>query len=70
LCNNVQQMLSYRHTDELFHAATNSANAYPDDLAQDLGPQILSFGSSFKYKIKHFNNLHDLSFMLMWKIMS
>jgi hypothetical protein len=47
-------MLSYTD-DELFDAATNLANAYPDDLTQDLGPQIISFRSSLKTKIKQFN---------------
>jgi hypothetical protein len=56
-----QQMLSY--TDELFDAATNLVNAYPDDLTQDLGPQIISFRSSFKTKIKQFKNVYDLAFM-------
>jgi hypothetical protein len=32
-----QQMLSYTD-DELFDAAANLANTYPDDLTQDLGP--------------------------------
>jgi hypothetical protein len=41
------------YTDnELFDAATNLANAYPNDLTQDLGPQIIPFRSSFKTKIK------------------
>jgi hypothetical protein len=53
-----QQMLSYTD-DELFDAATNLANAYTDDLTQDLGIQIISFRSSFKTKIKQFNNLYD-----------
>jgi hypothetical protein len=57
-------MLSYTD-DELFDAATNLANAYPDDLTQDLGPQIISFRSSFKTKIKQFNNVYDLVFMLI-----
>jgi hypothetical protein len=49
-------MLSYTD-DELFDAATNLANAYPDDLTQDLGPQIIYFRSSFKTKIKQFNSV-------------
>jgi hypothetical protein len=57
-------MLSYTD-DELFDAATNLANAYPDDLTQDLGPQIKSFRSSFKTKIKQFNNVYDLAFILI-----
>jgi hypothetical protein len=57
-------MLSYTD-DELFDAATNLANAYPDDLTQDLGTQIISFRSSFKTKIIQFNNVYDLSFMLI-----
>jgi hypothetical protein len=51
-----QQMLSYKD-DELFDAATNLANAYPDDLTQDLGPQIIYFRSSLKTKIKQFNSV-------------
>jgi hypothetical protein len=51
--------------DELFDAETNLVNAYPDDLTQDLGPQIISFRSSFKTKIKQFNNVYDLAFMLI-----
>jgi hypothetical protein len=57
-------MLSYTD-DELFDAATNLANAYPDDLTQDLGPQIIYFRFSFKTKIKQFNNVYDLAFMLI-----
>jgi hypothetical protein len=57
-------MLSYTD-DELFDAATNLANAYPDDLTQDLGPQSISFTSSFKTKIKQFNDVYDLAFMLI-----
>jgi hypothetical protein len=49
------QMLSYTH--ELFDAATNLANAYPDDLAQDLGPQIIYFSSCFKTKIRQLNSV-------------
>jgi hypothetical protein len=49
-------MLSYTD-DELLDAATNLANAYPDYLTQDLGPQIISFRSSLKTKIKQFNNV-------------
>jgi hypothetical protein len=59
-----QQMLSYTD-DELFDAATNFANVYPDDLTQDLGPQIISFRSSFKTKIKQFNDVYDLAFILI-----
>jgi hypothetical protein len=51
-----QQMLSYTD-DELSDAATNLANAYPDDLAQDLCPQIIYFRSTFKTKIKQFNSV-------------
>jgi hypothetical protein len=56
-------MLSYTD-DELFDDATNLANAYPDDLTQDLGPQIISLRSSSKTKIKQFNNVYDLVLML------
>jgi hypothetical protein len=59
-----QQMLSYTD-DELFDAATNLANAHPDDLTKDLGPQIKPFRSSFKTKIKRFDNVYDLAFMLI-----
>jgi hypothetical protein len=38
---------------------------YPDDLTQDLGPQIISFRSSFKTKIKQFHHVYDLAFMLI-----
>jgi hypothetical protein len=51
--------------DELFDAATNLANAYPDDFTQDLGPKIISFRSSFKTKIKQFDNVYDLAFILI-----
>jgi hypothetical protein len=37
-----QKMLSYID-DELSDAATNLESAYPDDLTQDLGPQIKSY---------------------------
>jgi hypothetical protein len=49
-------MLSYTD-DELFDAATNLANAYPDDLTQDLGPQIIYLRSSFRTKMKKFNSV-------------
>jgi hypothetical protein len=49
-------MLSYTD-DQLFDAATNLANAYPDYLTQDLGPQTVYFRSSFKTKIKQFNSV-------------
>jgi hypothetical protein len=60
-------MLKYTD-DELFDAATNLANAYPDDLTQDLGPQIISFRSSFKTNIKQFNNVYDLAFVNCGKL--
>jgi hypothetical protein len=59
-----QKMLSCTD-DELFDAATNLVNADPDDLTQDVGPQIISFRSSFKTKIKQFNNVYDLAFVLI-----
>jgi hypothetical protein len=60
-------MLSYTD-DELCDAATKLANAYPDDLTQDLGPHIItSFRSSFKTKIKQFNIVYELAFMLIVK---
>jgi hypothetical protein len=49
-------MLSYTD-DGLFDGATNLANDYPDDLTQDLDPQIISFKSNFKTKIKQFYNV-------------
>jgi hypothetical protein len=52
--------------DELSDAATNLPNAYPDDLTQDLGPQITSSRCSVKTEIEQFNNI---AFMLIWKIM-
>jgi hypothetical protein len=63
ICLLPHQMPSYID-DELFYAATNLANAYPDDLTKDLSPQTISIRSSFKTKIKQFNNVYDLAFML------
>jgi hypothetical protein len=51
-----QQMLSYTD-DELFDDATNLANVYPDDLTQDLGPQIIYLRSTFNTKFKQFNSV-------------
>jgi hypothetical protein len=40
-------MLSYTD-DGLFDGATNLANDYPDDLTQDLDPQIISLKVQFQ----------------------
>jgi hypothetical protein len=36
--------------DKPLDAASNLASAYPDDLIQNLGPQIIHFRSIFKTK--------------------